>query len=93
MSAVSPQQARTRSDAERHGDREQLPEPAPRVSFGAGTSVTATNVGSPTSLTATVVIAANATLGARDVTVINPDGAQRHTHGGLHDRNAGRRRR
>ena len=40
------------------------------VSFGAGTSVTATTVGSPTSLTATVVIAANAT--------VRP--AQRHRH-------------
>ena len=44
------------------------------VGFGAGTSVTATTVGSATSLTATVVIATDATLGARDVTVSNPDG-------------------
>ena len=44
------------------------------VNFGAGTSVTATTVGSPTSLTATVVIAANATPGPRDVTLSNPDG-------------------
>jgi subtilisin len=45
------------------------------VSFGAGTNVTATSVGSPTSLTATVVIDANATPGTRDVTVINPSGS------------------
>jgi hypothetical protein len=44
------------------------------VTFGAGTSVTATTVGSPTSLTATLAIATDATPGARDVTVSNPDG-------------------
>ena len=53
------------------------------VSFGAGTSVTATNVGSPTSLTATVVIAANAAFGARDVTVSNPDGVSATLAGGF----------
>ena len=44
------------------------------VSFGAGTSVSATNVGSPTSITATLAIAPNATAGPRNVIVVNPDG-------------------
>ena len=60
------------------------------VGFGAGTSVTATTVGSPTSLTATVVIAPDATPGPRNVTVSNPDGGSATLTGRLHDH--GRRR-
>ena len=80
MSAVSPQQALRGQTLSVTVTGSNFQTGA-TVSFGAGTSVTATTVGSPTSLTATVVIAANATLGTRDVTVINPDGSQRHTHG------------
>ena len=45
-------------------------------SFGAGTTkfVTQTSFNSPTSLTATIAMTANATLGARNLTVSNPDG-------------------
>ena len=55
-------------------------------SFGAGTNVTQTSFNSPTSLTATVAVAANATLGARDVTVSNPDGGNATLTARLHDR-------
>ena len=39
------------------------------VSFGSGVTVTALSIGSPTSLTATINIAAGAALGPRDVTI------------------------
>jgi hypothetical protein len=42
------------------------------VSFGAGISVEAIDVASPTSLSATIRIGAGAALGARDVSVANP---------------------
>ena len=44
------------------------------VSFGAGVTVEQTSTVSATELTATVAIAADATLGARDVTVVNASG-------------------
>jgi subtilisin family serine protease len=44
------------------------------ATFGAGVTVEQTSTLSATELTATVVIAADATLGARNVTVSNPDG-------------------
>jgi len=45
------------------------------VSLGPGTTVTATTVNSPTSLTATLTIDANAAPGTRDVVVTNPGGS------------------
>ena len=44
------------------------------ASFGAGVTVTNAVVASPTSLTLTIDTAANAALGARTLTVTNPDG-------------------
>ena len=44
------------------------------VSFGAGVTVEQTSTVSATELAATVVIAADAALGARDVTVVNASG-------------------
>ena len=44
------------------------------ASFGTGVTVEQTSTLSATQLAATVVIAADATLGARDVTVVNPTG-------------------
>ena len=44
------------------------------VSFGAGITVEQTTVVSATELAATILIATNATLGTRDVTVVDPNG-------------------
>ena len=52
-------------------------------SFGPNTTVTQTSFGSATSLTATVVIAANATPGPRNVTVTNPGGSSATLPGGF----------
>jgi LmbE family N-acetylglucosaminyl deacetylase len=48
-------------------------EPGATASFGAGITVNSTTFNSATQLTANITIAAGASLGARDVTVTNPD--------------------
>ena len=53
------------------------------VSFGAGVSVATVTFVSDAELVATVSIAANATLGARTVTVNNPDGSSVSRTGGF----------
>ena len=45
-----------------------------KASFGAGITVNSTHVDSPTQLTATITLDANAPTGARDVAVANTDG-------------------
>ena len=59
------------------------------VGFGAGTSVTATTVGSATSLTATVVIATDATLRCARRHGQQSRWAQRDAHSRLHGRRRG----
>jgi hypothetical protein len=48
---------------------------ATAVSFGAGITVNSFSVNSDTQITASITIAANATLGTRNVTVTDPNGA------------------
>ena len=55
--------------------------PGTSVSFGAGVTVQQTSTVSATELTATVAIAADATLGARDVTVVNAVRGKRNLAG------------